>query len=197
MNENEKQMSEAESLSIISGMINRAKNRFSETGHLYLLWGWVILVCCITQFVSLQYFNYEKGYQVWFLTWLAVIYQFIYLAKTKKREKVKTYTDEIMGFVWLTFMVCGVVMVFILIKLKVFVAINPLILVLYGMPTFLSGIILKYKPLIIGGISCWVLALLSPLVPIEYHLLLLACAVIAAWIIPGYLLRSKYKKENI
>ncbi len=197
MNENEKQMSEAESLSIISGMINRAKNRFSETGHLYLLWGWVILVCCITQFVSLQYFNYEKGYQVWFLTWLAVIYQFIYLAKTKKREKVKTYTDEIMGFVWLTFMICGAVMVFILIKMKVFVAINPLILVLYGMPTFLSGIILKYKPLIIGGISCWVLALLSPLVPIEYHLLLLACAVIAAWIIPGYLLRSKYKKENI
>jgi len=197
MNENEKQMSEAESLSIISGMINRAKNRFSETGHLYLLWGWVILVCCITQFVSLQYFNYEKGYQVWFLTWLAVIYQFIYLAKTKKREKVKTYTDEIMGFVWLTFMICGVVMVFILIKLKVFVAINPLILVLYGMPTFLSGIILKYKPLIFGGISCWVLALLSPLVPLEYHLLLLACAVIAAWIIPGYLLRSKYKKENI
>ncbi|MBA3673932.1 MAG: hypothetical protein H0W75_03090 [Chitinophagaceae bacterium] len=197
MNENEKQMSEAESLSIISGMINRAKNRFSETGTLYLLWGWVILVCCITQFVSLKYFNYQKGYQVWFLTWLAVIYQFIYLAKTKKREKVKTYTDEIMGFVWLTFMICGVVMVFILIKLKVFVAINPLILVLYGMPTFLSGIILKYKPLIIGGISCWVLALLSPLVPIEYHLLLLACAVIAAWIIPGYLLRSKYKKENI
>ncbi|HEV8080976.1 MAG TPA: hypothetical protein VGP43_09700 [Chitinophagaceae bacterium] len=197
MNENEKQMTGEESLSIIAGMINRAKNRFSETGHLYLLWGWVILVCCITQFVSLQYFNYEKGYQVWFLTWLAVIYQFIYLAKTKKREKVKTYTDEIMGFVWLTFMICGVVMVFILIKLKVFVAINPLILVLYGMPTFLSGIILKYKPLIFGGISCWVLAVLSPLVPLEYHLLLLACAVIAAWIIPGYLLRSKYKKENI
>jgi hypothetical protein len=197
MNDNEKQMSEAESISIISGMINRARNRFSETGHLYLLWGWVILVCCITQFVSLQYFNYEKGYQVWFLTWLAVIYQFIYLAKTKKREKVKTYTDEIMGFVWLTFMICGAVMVFILIKLKVFIAINPLILVLYGMPTFLSGIILKYKPLIIGGIICWVLALLSPLVSLEYHLLLLACAVIVAWIIPGYLLRSKYKKENI
>jgi hypothetical protein len=197
MNDNEKQMSEAESISIISGMINRARNRFSETGHLYLLWGWIILVCCITQFVSLQYFNYEKGYQVWFLTWLAVIYQFIYLAKTKKREKVKTYTDEIMGFVWLTFMICGVVMVFILIKLKVFVAINPLILVLYGMPTFLSGIILKFKPLIIGGISCWVLALLSPLVPLEYHLLLLACAVVAAWIIPGNLLRLKYKKENV
>jgi len=195
MNENEKQMSEAESLSIISGMINRAKNRFSETGTLYLLWGWVILVCCVAQFVLLQYFNYQKGYQVWFLTWLAVIYQFIYLAKRKNREKVKTYTDEIIGFVWLTFMICGFIMVFIL-KQKAYENINPLILVLYGMPTFLSGIILKFRSLIIGGICCWVLALASPFIPLEYHLLLLACAVIAAWIIPGYLLRAKFKKEN-
>lgn len=196
MNENKKVMTEEESLSIISGMINRAKNRFSETGTLYLLWGWVILVCCIVQFVSLKYFNYQKGYQVWFLTWLAVIYQFIYLAKRVKNEKVKTYTDEIIGFVWFTFMICGVLMVFILIQLKAYESINPLILVLYGMPTFLSGIILKFKPLIVGGICCWVLAIASPFVTYQYQLLLLASAVIAAWIIPGYLLRAKFKKEN-
>src|SRR5665811_925105 len=95
MNENEKIMTEAESLSIISGMINRARNRFSETGTLYLLWGWVILVCCISQFVLIYFLKYPKGYQVWFLTWLAVIYQFIYLAKIKKRRTAKTYTDEI------------------------------------------------------------------------------------------------------
>lgn len=196
MNENERQMTEVESLSIISGMINRARNRFSETGHLYLLWGWVILVCCIAQFVSLQYFNYQKGYQVWFLTWLGVIYQFIFLAKRKKGEKVKTYTGEIIGFVWLTFMICIFILMFILGKQKAYESINPLILVLYGMPTFLSGIILKFKPLIIGGICCWLLAIGSPLVTYQYQLLLIACAVIAAWIIPGYLLRAKFKKEN-
>ena len=152
MKENEKKMTEAESLSIISGMINRAKNRFSETGTLYLLWGWVILICCVAQFVAVNYFNYQRGYQVWFLTWLAVIYQFIYLAKRKKQEGVKTYTDEIIGFVWLTFVSCGFILVYLLITHKAYGAIYPAILVLYGMPTFLSGIILQYKPLIIGGI---------------------------------------------
>lgn len=196
MNEDEKQMTGAESLSIISGMINRAKNRFSETGTLYLLWGWVILFCCLAQFLSLQFFKSEKGYQIWFLTWLAVIYQFFYLAKRKKHEKVKTYTDEIIGFVWLTFAVCGFILVFILVQQKAFTNIHPAILVLYGMPTFLSGIILKFKPLIIGGICCWLLALSSPFVTPVYHLLLLAAAVIAAWIIPGYLLRAKFKKQN-
>ena len=196
MNENEKVMTEAESLSIISGMINRAKNRFSETGTLYLLWGWVILVCCLSQFVLLQFFIYEKTYQVWFLTWLAVIYQFIYLAKRKKKERVRTYTEEINGFVWIVFFICMMLIVFIAVQFKKYEIINPMILVLYGMPTFLSGIILKFRPLVIGGICCWVLAVGSPFISYQYQLIFLSLAVLVAWIIPGYLLRAKFKKEN-
>lgn len=32
-----------DSLQLIDQMINQAKNRFSENGFLYLLWGWLIL----------------------------------------------------------------------------------------------------------------------------------------------------------
>ena len=85
MNENEKQMTGTESLSIISGMINHAKNRFSETGHLYLLWGFVIFICCITQFVMLYFFKNVNSYYVWYSTWLVAIYQFYYLFRKKKK----------------------------------------------------------------------------------------------------------------
>ena len=91
MNENEKIMTEAESLSIISGMINRARNRFSETGTLYLLWGWVILVCCISQFVLIYFLKYPKGYQVWFLTWLAVISINLYTWQKLKKEELQKH----------------------------------------------------------------------------------------------------------
>jgi hypothetical protein len=64
------------------------------------------------------------------------------------------------------------------------------------MPTFLSGIILKFKPLVIGGISCWLLAVVSVFIPMEYQLLCIAAAVIFAWIIPGYLLKANFKREN-
>lgn len=196
MNENQKQLTEAESLSIISGMINHAKNRFSETGHLYLLWGFVIFVCCITQFILLYFFKDQNAYFVWYSTWLVAIYQFYYLFKKKKREKVKTYTDEIIGFVWLTFIICAFILVYILIKNNALHAINAAVLVMYGMPTFLSGIILRFKPLRIGGIICWMLAIAAMFTIYQYQLLLLALAVIAAWIIPGFILRSKFKKEN-
>ncbi|MDB5198320.1 MAG: hypothetical protein JWO92_283 [Chitinophagaceae bacterium] len=196
MNENEKQMTEAESLSIISGMINHARNRFSETGHLYLLWGVVIFVCCITQFIMLYFFKNQNAYYVWYATWVVVIYQFYYLARRKKRQRVKTYPDEIIGFVWFTFVICSFILVYILIKNNSVNAINACILVMYGMPTFLSGIILRFKPLRIGGIICWLIAISAIFTTYQYQLLLLALAVIAAWIIPGYLLRAKFKKEN-
>lgn len=196
MNEDEKVMTEAESLSIISGMINHAKNRFSENGHLYLLWGFVIFACCITQFIMLHFFKNNDAYFIWYSTWVVSIYQFYYLFKKRKSQKVKTYTDEIISFVWLTFIICSFILVYILIKNQAIDAINACILVMYGMPTFLSGILLRFKPLKIGGLTCWVLAYAAMFTNYQYQLLLLALAVIAAWIIPGFILREKYKKEN-
>ena len=189
-------MSEKESLQLITSMINKAKNRVTETGTLYLLWGWLILICCLVQFIALHFFNNENAYYVWFSTWLLLIYQIFYLGKKRKSRKVRTYTGEINAFVWLVFFICLMLTVFIGIQFKRYEMIDPLLLVLYGMPTFLSGIILKFKPLVIGGISCWLLAVVSVFLPTEYQLLCIAGAVIFAWIVPGYLLKANFKKEN-
>jgi hypothetical protein len=64
------------------------------------------------------------------------------------------------------------------------------------MPTFLSGIILKFRPLVIGGLICWLLALGSVFVPVDFQLLFLCAAVFCAWIIPGILLRKKFINQN-
>ncbi|MEP6927358.1 MAG: hypothetical protein ABI834_06965 [Ginsengibacter sp.] len=189
-------MTEAESMQLITSMINKAKNRFNETGFLYLVWGWVILICCITQFIATYFFKSENAYYVWFVTWIVLIYQIFFLRKKRKSRKVRTYTDEINQYVWIVFFICETLLIFILIQLKKYEAINPAILVMYGMPTFLLGIIFKFKPLSIGGIFCWSFAAISPFINPEFHLLLIACAIIAGWIIPGYLLKQKFKKEN-
>jgi hypothetical protein len=191
--------SHLEGLEIIQSMINRAKDRFSENGHLYLLWGWVVFLCSIAEFVLLHMVGYEHHYAVWALCWVAVVYQVIYLSKKKKRERVKTYTDDIVGFVWLAFVVSMFLMGFLFGRImgeayyKIFA---PGFLVLYGIPTFLSGIILRFRPLIIGGIACWVLSVVASFITSAYQLLFLSMAVLVAWIIPGYMLRAKYKKVN-
>jgi len=193
--DSEIKMSESESMELITSMINKAKNYYGETGLFYLIWGWLILFCCLTQFVSIYFFQSAKGNYVWLLIYAVLIFQIIYIRRAKKFRRTKTYTRDINSYVWISFFICLMLIMFICISFKRYELINPLLLVLYGVPTFLSGIIIKFKPLIFGGIFCWIMALISPFVNTDYHALLIAAAVIAAWIIPGHLLRSKYKSE--
>jgi hypothetical protein len=195
----EEKFSPQQSLAVIQSMIETAKNQFSENGHLYLIWGWVIFVCSAGQFVLLNIVQYENNYVVWFLPWLALVYQIIYLNKKGRTKRVKTYTDRIVGFVWISFFILLVLFGFILaheLKQDYFKLVCPVSLTLYGMPTLLSGVILKFRSLIYGAIGCWALAIGSMYTPYEYQLLFLSAAMIIAWIIPGYMLRKRYKISN-
>lgn len=196
--EKEPEFSRADSLATIQEMINVAKNRFGENGHLYLVWGWVVFFCSIAQFILDYFIHYSKPYLVWTSCWVVLIYQVIYLMRKYRHNKVRTYTGDIVGYVWLVFVILMFLFIFLfrqVIGNETDKLIGPVLLALYGMPTFLSGIILRFKPLRLGGISCWVLSVLAVYVSDDFGILLLSMAMAFAWIIPGYLLRSKYRKE--
>lgn len=192
----DKILSEKESLALISSMINKARNNFNESGIIYLIYGWVIFICSLVQFIALYYFKNPDVYYIWYLTWLPVIYHVIYLRKKRASEKTRTYTDEIIGYIWLVFIISISLLIFLQLYLQSAATINLTILVLYGMPTFLSGVILKSRALKIGGVFCWLLAILSVFIYPEFQSLLIALAVVFAWIIPGYILKENLKKES-
>ena len=197
--EKESNFSHVESLEIIQSMINRVKDKFGENGHLYLLWGWVVLLCSLAQFIMIKYTDVEKHYLVWTACWAVVIYQVFYLVRKKRGSKVRTYTGDIIGFVWFAFVIAMFLISFVFGRImgnEYYRVINPVFLVLYGIPTFLSGIIIRFKPLIIGGIFCWVFSVIAAFLLPVYQLLFLAATMVVAWIIPGYLLRSKFKKAT-
>jgi hypothetical protein len=195
----EDKFSPQDSLVLIHNMINQAKARFSENGFLYLLWGWVVLVCAIAQFILLKFVKWEQHYLVWMSTWLVFIYQFVYLRRQKRKVKVKGYADQVITAVWITFVILMFLFAVVFGRLlgsEYYRFISPGFLALYGMPTVLSGVILQFRPLVIGGVGCWVLSVCSTFVPYEFQLLLLAAAMLVAWIIPGYLMRIKYRKTQ-
>ena len=192
----EAELSPQESLLIIDSMISKARNRFSENGFMYLLWGWLIFICAVGQFALIKLNWFAHPEIIWASTWLAVIYQVIYFSFRKKKENVKTYSDGIISSIWISFGICMFVLVFIMNRYNVWPVVYPLILMMYGIPTFLSGTVMQFKPLKRGGIICWALALTATFVSPLYMLLLLALAVVVAWIIPGYLLRKKFNVEN-
>ena len=194
-----------ESLALIESMIQKAQNRFAENGHLYLLWGWVVFVCGILQFVLLHFFQYQEHYQVWLITWLVVIYQVVYLRKKQKLAAVKTYYDEVIGYVWISFVTAMFLIGYAITNASSFFSnyymlFTPCIIVLYGIPVFLSGVLLRFKPLIFGGIGCWIISFVASnsltRIDYDYQLLFIPAAMLVAWIIPGYLMRKKYLLTN-
>ncbi len=189
-----------QSFELIESMINRAKDKFAEDGFAYLLWGWVVFACSIAQFVLLHYYQYQYHYMVWMVSWLVLIYQVVYLRKRNSAARVKTYTGYIIGYIWVTFCVLIFLLGFLVGRLttgEYYSHINPIILALYGMPIFLTGVILRFRPLIIGGIGCWVLCIATTFIRIyDYQFLMIPAAMLIAWIIPGYLLRARYKAQQ-
>src|SRR6266700_3173502 len=182
--QDEQEITQQESLAIIQSMINKAKSRFSENGHLYLFWGWLVLICNVSQFVLLHFMHSSRHYMVLFVCWAAVIYQMFYFSKKRRLKTVRTYTDEIIKYVWIVFLVNIILVTIVFGQVlgeKYYLMMGPVMFVIYAVPTFLSGVILRFKPLIIGGCSCWLIAIAALFIEGDYQLLLVSVAMIFAW----------------
>jgi hypothetical protein len=197
--ENNNDFSPQQSLQLIESMINRAQDKFAEDGYMYLVWGWMVFICSLLQFTLLHVFNYAQHYIVWLATIPLFVYLGFYIRKKHKQKTVVTYTNSIIGFVWITFAVVIVLLGFLIGFLttgEYYTHIIHILLAVYGMPVFLTGVIIRFKPLIYGGIACWILCIISTFIKIyDYQFLLIPLAMLLAWIIPGYLLRAKYKSQ--
>ena len=193
----EKLSSREEGFAVINAMISKARNQFTENGHLYLLWGWVILICSVGHFIMQSIAQIKYYSFIWLLTLPATVYQLLYLRRKIKKSRVRNYADEIMGYVWLVFFISTALLVVLLTDHFTNPGYQTIIwLIMYGMPTFLSGAIIRYKGLMAGAVCCWLLAIASAFIPVQYHMLLLAVAVVCGWIIPGYGMQQRFNKQN-
>jgi hypothetical protein len=108
-----------------------------------------------------------------------------------KKAGFHSYIDTAVIYLWYGFFFTIIVLMAFAIAGKIpWDSFNALIISMYGMGTFVSGGILRFKPLIIGGICCWFIAMCAFFVPGEYTLLLISGSIIIAYLIPGYLLRK-------
>jgi hypothetical protein len=102
---------------------------------------------------------------------------------------VKTYVGESMSYVWTGIGISFFVLSFIITNTKGgWINAWPFFILFYGLGTFVSGKILKFAPLVIGGVFNWLLAIASIYVDFDYQLLIAAAAILTSYIIPGHLL---------
>jgi hypothetical protein len=189
-------ISEQESLLIIRRMIQATKTKLTEDGFMYLLWGWLVFIASLGEFLLMK-----AGYEHHYITWsvlmpLGASVSVVYGRRRSKTDTVITYVDEFMGYLWGAFVISLLLLLGFMAKIGPANA-YPIILLLYGIATFVSGGALKFRPLIIGGVCCWVLAVVSMFLEFDMQLLALALAVLVAYIVPGHLLKQQYKHAAV
>ncbi len=188
----EEKLSPQQSIQLIQSMIEKTKADISENRFYFLLWGWVIFIAVICQFLLKTVFDYQHHYIVWLSVIPAAIVTVIKSIK-KERSTYRTYISDSMGFLWM-----GLGISFFILSIIISTSIGwmkawPFFILFYGLGTFISGKLLEFKPLVIGGIINWILAIIAVFVTYDYQLLLGAGAILISYIIPGYLINSDKK----
>jgi MFS family permease len=183
-----------ESLLLIQSMINKAKSDLEENRFYFLLWGWMAFLAFLAQFVLMVLVKFQYHYAVWLCTIPAIILTNL-RSKKDERQRHTTYVGDSMRNLWLglafSFFVLSIIISF---SPGGWYIAYPFFILFYGLGTFVSGMFLKFKPLIIGGIFNWVLACVCVLLPFQFQLLVAAAAILISYIIPGHLLKNPNRK---
>lgn len=189
MENDEKMMTGEESLKIISEMINKTKVNIRQGSFHLLFWGWLLIVCSLSEWLIIKLTSYPHPYYVWFLVIPGAFVSMIYGAVNGRKAKVHTYADMLYMWTWIGFLFTAIVL--FIVQSDKMENITPYILLLAGFPTFLSGFIVKFKPLIVGGVCFWVIAIAVHFAGPSLTLLGTPLAMLTGYLIPGYMLKNK------
>ncbi len=187
-----KELTKEESLELITNMIGQAKRNVAKGGSFYfLLWGWVIMLANLGHYILEKFKLYDHPYIVWTLIIPAVAITIWYSARQGRNATVVSHYDRIYGTIWSCIFVTIVTLLVFADKLAFNQ--NAVILLFSGLGTYLSGSLLRFKPLLIGGVSLWGASVVAFNVSILDQYLVAAVGLLIGYLVPGYLLRKAEK----
>lgn len=184
-----------EGLKTIYEMIQSVKSRIGNNYLYYLIWGYLVLVASLSEYFLITLVKFEHHYLVWpVLMGLGVLVSGV-MALRQSRNTPTTHIGNVMRYLWGGWLVSLFLFLFFVNFREDYGLILPMILVMYGLGVFVSGGVVDFRPLIIGGIISWMTAAVAFFQPHPIQLLLLAFVVVVAYILPGHMLRRLSKNQ--
>ncbi|MBR5138178.1 MAG: hypothetical protein IKV12_01360 [Alistipes sp.] len=201
------QLTEAQSLELITSMINDSRSRLARnSGTPFLIWGYTT--------IAVSLFNALVLYLGWSYAWswswftIPVIGGIGMLLFNKREPSARNYIDRIVSAIWL---VIGLSFIWLFVGAVVFGgSISFLTVVIMGVGTVLTGCVIKHRTTAICG---WAAMCASLIFPIIYfisaktgsiasisqvwiwgELVVFALIFLLMMVIPGHILNHKYNK---
>ncbi len=197
MENEEKMMTGEESLKIITEMINKTKTTVRMGSFHLIFWGWLIFFCGVSEFLILKLTSFASPWYIWFFAVPGVFVSLIYGFTKGRKAHAHTYADKIYMWTWWGFMVVAIITILYLETVRRFDLIPAFILLAAGFPTFVSGFIIRFKPLIFGGVSMWIISLIAFFAGDPISSLAVPAAMVTGYIYPGYMIRRKIGHDTV
>lgn len=182
----------AENIALVGRMIDNTRSRMvRNAGRPFLIWGYATVVTTLAVWAAYALFPGRNWYYLWLL--LPVFGTALSLLTMPKADggRVYTFIDRVIGQVWL---VMGLTAWFVSL-LSVFgdmpVPILFVILLMMGMGTAITGLVIRFVPAAVGGAAAIVLAPVSLAATGYWVPALFIAGFVAMMIVPGHILNYK------
>jgi hypothetical protein len=193
---NDEKFSPEQSLQVIQSMIQKAKQDVVRNSFYFLLWGWLVFIAAILNFMLMKFTDVQRPYYVWNIMWIGVIASILKGIREGRSEKVRTYLGETMKYFGFTMAIIYCSLPFIFGKYDLWHYSFPFYILIYAAACFFMGSIMQFPLLKWTGLLCIPIMVVSVFVKYEWQLLLMALAVLVSYIIPGHALSAKEKSQN-
>jgi hypothetical protein len=193
----EKDFSNEESLRLIKTMVNISRQNLRNDGIYYILYGSLFFLASLVQYFLFKVYDSELHW----ITWLgagvvAAVISVILSRRRRNSGSVTTYLTRLNRYLWTAFIAAVLFVGFLGSQQFIdYTQINPLIIMLYGFATFIMGGMLKFRWLLIGSISAWVIAVISTFQEYSVQMLLVSLTILVAYLVPGLILNYSRGKN--
>ena len=188
----DKQLNAAESIALISRMIDNTRNRMlRNSGRPFLVWGYVTVFTTLLVMGAVYYFQNPKWNILWML--LPVLGALLmWLTRDKHTEgKVSTFVDRVINNVWLVMGLTAWFVSMLALFTPMRLPILFIILLIMGMGTTVTGLIIRFTPTAVGGVAAIILAPFTLIAGNMWQPLLFIAGFVVMMIVPGHILNYK------
>lgn len=188
---------EKQSLRVIREMIQLSQKKIKNDGVLLIIWGYAASLPLLIKYLKEILFLPNRV--MFLLNFIDPVLPLLALAFTiyyilKERKKVTTYIGVSLRYVWIALfasMVLTNLILFNILHEANLTLQHPVFMVLTAFAVVITGVILRNKLIILGGIVFGILAYLASFLILHDQLFLDGIAWFVALVIPGHIMYFK------
>lgn len=205
MENSEKQMTPQESLNLISEVISNTRSNLRTDSFFFLLWGWFVAIASLIEALILwnagRMSEWKNVGMLSGLNWgglvlIGLIIQVFYIKKHYVKRGYRTFFERIISYMWMI----SAFIIFLMVYLAGtrHESPEPYIFAAVSIPTVITGLMTRFRPMIIGGLLFVLFAVVAVNIQTPYlRSLISAFAIICGYLIPGYLLRRQKQVSHV